>query len=388
MIFKLNLYSFFVFFLFVSCGQKRVSDSYVLESANKFISFEIDEVTKMPQNSIFSFTDAKGSDFISFQNDNNPEILIYAVQSGDLEKKIKFSTEGSHAIVGGFFGYYIQDFNQIFIPSLYTNTIHVTDTSGLIKQQISYPQTDSGQQLIPFVSNSRAQMCFSDNKIYIPQTLNRMLKDRIIEDSPVGAVIDTVGHHIEALPMRFPKLITKEDIGTSVAFGVEYSRCFDGKTFVYAFFFEEKLYQATPDHKEVKMSIAKSRYIDEVKIVKPKNQDFANVLKESCEHASYGNIIYDKYRKVYYRFTFPEAELESGENYLEIYRSGRKCFSIMILDENLQTIGETLFPEYTYNPNLYILLEDGLYLSTNHIKNPIYSDDKLSFQRIDLIKMR
>lgn len=387
MISKLSIFFLLVFFFFIACEQRKLNDSYSLECANEFISFKIDEETKLPQNSVFSFTDANGCNFISFQNDKNSEILIYAVQSRELKKKIKFSSEGDHAIVGGFGGYYIQNFDEIFIPNIYTNAINVTDTSGLIRRKIVFPRSDSGEPLIPFICNSKVQMCFFNNKIYIPQSLNPMLKDRIIEDSPIGAVIDTVKHVVETLPMRFPPLITKEDIGTSAAFGADYSRCFNGQTFVYAFACDEKLYHTTPEHKEVKTLTAKSRYIDKVEVLRYKNQNFEKVLKESCEQASYGNIIYDKYRNVYYRFAFPEAELESNENYLEIYRSGRKCFSIMILDENLQTIGETLFPEYTYNPNLYILLEDGLYLSTNHIKNPTYSDDKLSFQRIDLIKM-
>lgn len=46
------------------------------------------------------------------------------------------------------------------------------------------------------------------------------------------------------------------------------------------------------------------------------------------------------------------------------------------------------FPAYTYNPNLSFILEDGLYVSLSHIKNPDYSDDILRFQKLELKEIR
>ena len=53
---------------------------------------------------------------------------------------------------------------------------------------------------------------------------------------------------------------------------------------------------------------------------------------------------------------------------LELWDFGRKIFSIIILDKNFNIIGETVFPEYTYNPNLMYIDEKGLYISENHYK--------------------
>lgn len=65
---------------------------------------------------------------------------------------------------------------------------------------------------------------------------------------------------------------------------------------------------------------------------------------------------------------------------------GRKNFSIIILDRDFNIIGETLFPDYTYNSTLMFIREDGLYISDSHYLNPDFSDDILSFQRFDLVK--
>lgn len=130
---------------------------------------------------------------------------------------------------------------------------------------------------------------------------------------------------------------------------------------------------------------AKSKYIDEVTVFRFSGDDFPQMMKAQGEHASYGRIVYDKYRNVYYRFAYPPCTIDdySGD-YLDLLRSGRKNFSVMILDNQLNPVGETVFPAYTYNPNLFFILEDGVYISLNHIKNPGYSDDTLRFQRLEL----
>jgi len=66
-----------------------------------------------------------------------------------------------------------------------------------------------------------------------------------------------------------------------------------------------------------------------------------------------------------------------NENFREMWDYGRKIFSIIILNRDFQIIGETLFPEYIYNPGVMFVRKDGLYISASHFKNPEYSDDIL-----------
>lgn len=69
---------------------------------------------------------------------------------------------------------------------------------------------------------------------------------------------------------------------------------------------------------------------------------------------------------------------------MELMRYGRKVFSIIILDNQFNIIGETLFPEYTYNSNLIFIREDGIYISNSHFMNPTFNDDVLSFHKFEL----
>lgn len=380
MIYKLL---FVVVVFFVSCS-KSIEDVVILSECDRRISFEIPEDVRIPFVSVFPFSDNERS-YLSFDNYRKNEILIYDIESDKLIKRIGFDTEGNNAIVGGFGGYYIVDMHHIYIPSLYMSTIYVTDTTGVINHQISYQCTKNGLFLVPFIPSYASQMNFIGNNLYIPQSLNRMLKESIVSESPIRAVVDTLTKEIISLPMKFPPLISEQDLGTAASGNCDYSSCYDSTNFVYAFYFDENIYITSSKHEIVDKKPAKSRYFDKIEIFKSQESNFQKMMKLQCEHASYGHIMYDKFRNVYYRFVYPPTYIDDYDgDYVDLYRSGRKVFSIMILDKNFNVIGETLFPEYTYNPKLSFILEDGLYISLNHIKNPNYSDDLFQFQKFEL----
>ena len=168
--------------------------------------------------------------------------------------------------------------------------------------------------------------------------------------------------------------------------GVElyFSRCFNGDKFIYSFFYEADVFITSIDHNIVERVNVKSNYID--RVVMP--NDYNGTLKSMCENPNYGNLLYDKYRDVYYRVCYLKTEIDNRENYMELWDFGRKIFSIIILDKNFNIIGETVFPEYTYNPNLMYIDEKGLYISENHYKNTNYDDDKLIFRLFRLCKSK
>lgn len=52
----------------------------------------------------------------------------------------------------------------------------------------------------------------------------------------------------------------------------------------------------------------------------------------------------------------------------------------------MNVVGETLFPEYTYNAYLLFVRKDGLYVSATHFKRPDFDENRLRFQKIALVK--
>jgi hypothetical protein len=81
-----------------------------------------------------------------------------------------------------------------------------------------------------------------------------------------------------------------------------------------------------------------------------------------------------------------EEEKEGGRIYIDIRTTGRKRFSIIILDKDFNIIGETLFSDYKYCSGSMFVDEDGLYIRSNHFKSPDFDEDKLMFTCLELKK--
>jgi hypothetical protein len=309
------------------------------------------------------------------------EILFYDLNTGVLEFTIKPYVEGNNG-VGFFNGYYIHNLDSIYITEGSSSELSIIDRNAILKDKIQYAESAEGIPLKAYSSITflYQPMVVIDNKMYILPSCNRWA-----ETDPVCAVIDMATHHVQALlGFTYPTFPGADNKAKSSGDEGYLSRCFDGKRFVYSFYFDENIYVAPPDHEHVELVKVKSNYIDKVKLL----DDYGNVtLEDGCENPNYGNMLYDEYRDVFYRIAYPQTELERKDiRAIDLLRYGRKNFSIIILDKDLNIIGETMFPDYTYNSTVMFIREDGLYISNSHFMNPEYSDDVLSFRRFDLVK--
>lgn len=186
---------------------------------------------------------------------------------------------------------------------------------------------------------------------------------------------------IKALPFMYPSFPVSDNKSKPYSIEMDFSRCYDGTRFIYSFHYDEYIYVTSPDHESVDKIKIKSKYISEIKFTENMNGD---PMKIASENPKYGNLYYDKYRNVYYRIAYPENNISSNENFIEMYAYGRKTFSIIILDKNFNIIGETLFPDFIYNPAVIFIREDGLYICNSHYKNPNFDEDRLEFTKFQL----
>ena len=385
---KWTLLSCGVLIAFIACNQqnrKERQDHFDLKIANEYIKIHLDDSTYIPLSNISYFKNKANNEYIVFTNRQKPELHFYNLETARIYKKIKYNTEGSNSIVKEIGSFYVKDLDEIYLVSPYTTILYKSDSKGNIISKFDFSKASNGEPLTTPMS-SMGGIDFVDNKFQITQNINRNYGENMLKKSSMGAIIDTVNKNIVLTPLKYPPLITLEDIGTNAGFGYQYRRIFDGENFIYSFLYDDILYKVSPDHKTVKQIVAKSQYIPQIKINRLNTTDFNNILRASCEEATYEDIVYDKYRKVYYRFAFPKTEVDADDNLLEIIRSGKKQFSIMVLDKNLNITGEKLFPEFTYVPAAHFIREDGLYISCSHFKNPDYDDNTLCFQKIELIK--
>ena len=96
----------------------------------------------------------------------------------------------------------------------------------------------------------------------------------------------------------------------------------------------------------------------------------------------YGIIIYDKYRDCFYRFFYPGQtdEEEYAIDKLWMLRNSRPFTGVMVLDKDLNILGEHIFDKFQIHANSNVFVgEEGLYLSLNNKNSPDYDEDHLRY---------
>ena len=374
---QLLLFSILLF----ACSSEHNNEFY-LRKSNKELSLLLDSNIKSNTKALFLYKDEEGKEYITFQNQYHNEIYFYNFENNQVEFKVTPELEGNNG-VGMFFGYYIQNLDSIFLTNIEVEKIALIDSSSNLKEQLVYDKSSDETPLRRSFSTSDyfRPIRIIGNKIY---TISRC--DRNKQPNPISITIDMKTKKVDYLPFNYPQM--QKTINKMKSFGLEdqFSRDFDGSHFIYSFYFDEDIFITSIDHKEIQRKKIKSKYIKEVHLL----DDFGNsTIQEACENPNYGNMIYDPYRSVYYRIAYPKTEINRKlemQEAITLIDYGRKNFSIIILDKNFNIIGETLFPDYTYNSGILFIREDGLYISSSHPMNPQYDDDYLNFQRFDLAK--
>ena len=366
-----------------SCkGEKgEPQDNYTLEATENIKSYPLDSYVKYNPFYLWTFEE-NGKRYLSFLNYGTTQLYFYDFDTEKFLSKVTLEQEGPDG-VGILSGYYIKDFNHIYVSSYIYQGIIRVDTTGVIVQKIPYRKTGSGYKIISSYNASSHPYLppiFIVDKMYITQQNNERFCPA--EKTPISVVIDTVQKKYTSLPLTFSILTEKQKESN----GDDFSRTYDGKNFIYSFYVDEDILVTSIDHAEVKRIKAKSKYIN----TPDEKLDFESESApiKVLTLARYGDLIYDPYREVYYRFAYPKTELEDNVNWWGKAIYGRKKFSVIILDKDFQIIGETLFPEAIYNPYASFVSKEGLYISRDYQINYDQSEDFMTFELFKLIKKK
>lgn len=350
-----------------------------LKSANKSFTFPLDDETLTWLWAMHPYTDKDGKEYLTFQNERKNDLLFYEMNTGKFLHRIKPEKEGDNG-VGRFFGYYIEDLDNIYVTQMHRPEIDLIDSTATVKERLWLGETVNDLRLSGLFSVSfhYQPIIKQGDKMYITSVCNRLA-----EKNPVTVTIDLKTKEVEALPFEYPIFPVSHDKRKTYSIENQFSRIYDGESFIYSFDYDKHIYVASPDHQSVRKILIESKYVPEVEFEELKTS--GDPLKNICEVPKYGNMLYDPYRDVYYRLAYPENELELKDNFIELYQYGRKTFSIMIIDKDFNIIGETLFPDYIYVPTAMFIREEGLYISTSHVKNPDFDENVLTFECFELV---
>ena len=365
--------------LFVSCSNKRSPIySYTLVPSSEIKSFELDSDVKYNAFYLYTFSE-NGKNYLSFLNYQQNQILFYDLDTENFLFKININSEGPDGIVQPS-GYYIKDFNNIYVSSYAYKGLIKVDTTGRVIQKIKFGKTNENYEVLPSYTPSShpyTAPLFIDSNIYITQPAVERFHPAT--ETPLSIMIDTIQGKYIGSSLTYNILNDLEMNSEDLRFG----RIFANGYFIYSFYSSEDIIVVPKGHSHSQRITAKSDYINSAAEKQKKGEQGP---KSNLEIARYGDIIYDPYREVYYRFAYPKTELESDINWRGKAVYGRKKFSIIILDKEFKIIGETLFPEAVYNSYVFFVHKDGLYISRDYQMNYNQSEDYMTFELMKLIK--
>lgn len=166
-----------------------------------------------------------------------------------------------------------------------------------------------------------------------------------------------------------------------------YSRDKGNSEYVYSFIQENSL-NVVSENGQTTVYPCKSKYAPEKISPIIASGDLLTDVIAKVKTPEYTSLLYDKWKKLYYRFYYPgiEPPKDMGMEYFWALKDTPQLFSVMILNEDLQVIGETLMPKNKYTPYMSFLNEDGLHFAL-HVNNPDFDPDYLKFAKFTVEKI-
>jgi len=315
-------------------------------------------------------------EYLFYLNKNNNSILIYDLAKEAIHKSVNFSVQGDQG-VGSITGFTIRSLDSIYLGSSGKPFLFLTDTTGILKGKISFNEEVDGYYptYSRLFSRTYNDVLFRDASLLISQPLNingRKPSVKTLKNQPLFISVDDSTGKVSKPSIHFPL----DYFNNNQLFPPEYAVVSDGDKIIYSFYCDEYIYIIRDGNDELEKKLAKSDYINDFESA----SDYNNPAYYFAKAPLYRNLLYDPYRNLFYRFAkhaiddFEDMKPEDAYQY-------PPYFSIVILDENLNKVGEQVFNKRNYYDMYQSFVgRKGLHLS---ISNPLrtgYREDELSFE--------
>lgn len=355
-----------LFVFFFSCSEERpsisnnppgnISELYDLVEVSEK-KFCLDSLTAYYTPCIQYFED-ENFRFLTFLNPEDNSIYYYDYESTEYIKKIKFGKAG-YLGSGPISNYYISE-DSIFLLHRNSRTMTIVDSSGKFIDNFKVNSNSITFSFDGFVGDTFNPITRVDNFIYLNSYFGP------IGFTPQKKYSKNLTLRVNLLNKSLSEMFSFPDIYTQGLWeGKMTTNYYDynprKKIFVHSFPISHDLY--ITDHKGMnKKYYAGSKYFNEIKSIEKRMIDTREGrVNYFATTPSYSVIIYDEYRKFYYRIAL-QAISADDIALNDPDKSNIKHASIIILDENLNKIGETLLPRFDYTELMFFVTEEGLHL--------------------------
>lgn len=325
-----------------------------------------------------TFVDTGGVELLYAIHGRSLRIPIYNLSSGKLDQFIPLHKEGPDGI-GQLLGAKIFTPDSILI--LPVNRFHFFWLNSRGKRIGVYNLLGGDAEHKRWLQASGAELpqLYKGHLYYnfIPDINTVTMKYQL--DAPIFAKTMSIDSVAIVPEMKYPEFLAK--IPDHETFYPEYIivsyLIHDGKI-VYTVPACANLYTFDISTKVLKAYAATSKYpVSPFTTIKVSKFDMNSIYRQKYEGTYYYRILYDKYRKFYYRINLLPSEAPKNMRAGNAFRS--KPFSIQIFDLEFNCIGETLMPRNKFVSGDYFIGTKGLYISNNNPENPDYNEDSLNY---------
>lgn len=305
---------------------------------------------------------------------NKPAFNICLVNLRDMStSKIQLHQEGPHAIN------YVESFcylnpDSIWIFESVKNNMTLVDSEGVVKQRLQLPRTDKNGKafeyaVYPFTSTLTPYKVQGSKHILLGMTT--VLPDG---QKPGVTLIYNTENDSVATGNPYPAVYDNtDDFQNWNVMGhrlTHYAIMPDGNLLT-CFPASDSLYAYNPGDGTRTAYFAGHKGGTDIHAASV--TDYEAGQKSYVTQYAYQGVLYDSTEGAYYRFIRHPFDDFSMDNLRECFT--KKPISVIILDDKMNVIGETLLPEELYYPGLSFVNSDGL-----HINVESEDDDFMKFR--------
>ncbi|UBD73734.1 DUF4221 domain-containing protein [Parabacteroides goldsteinii] len=374
-------------FILVSCshdianiknaGKGKLKANYQLVTIEEK-KFQLDSETAPRPVYTQMFKDESGTELFTFFNSYNKSIYIYDYLSSTYIKSIHYDNEGANGILHPI-GYYIKNMDSIFVYDMMKIEVALTDSSGFVRDRISlknstdnnwalyYPQY-SLSTINPFIERQGRLILTGFAPFAIPS--------ENIDNFLFTVYIDLKTKQIE-YHHKYPKALYGCNYNWEGGFATMVYPCLShDEKLIFSFPVSHDLFFYDFKSENLTKLYAGSNFANTIHSIDHEQRRTPNelIMENYMQEDMYGAILYDPYRKMYYRFLLqgmPDAAIGMS--------TGEKPVDIIIMDENFNYLGETTIGvEKEWNwTNSFVTLEG---LNIEYISGEGIDEDYLTFK--------
>jgi Domain of unknown function (DUF4221) len=373
-----NTFFVAIFLLFFACtdpgSEKEYSKYPQTLQRTKRISFSLDQTASFSPYTL-QYLDNGQRAYLLASNKNTLTIDVYAAETGKLLTKLAINDSSTH-FTDNLQGFWAASPDSIYTYSQYkfaTVLLKVKDWQVRQREAIRINNPRSGQPVLNHASMTARPSFLLDGKLHFVELPLANIGQLIGTGYQLEHVYDLQQHKASLANTTWPKAYEGQFWDWFYLFCWTFD---DHQRIIYSWEAEHDLLVREGDSLR-RVPARSDRFTSDVEY-DPSLKNITGKDVNFIEQNHCSMVLYDRYRKCYYRFAVvgTPSELASGET-----KMAYDCpFVVITLDKNFRKIAEDYFPPGRYLYKDSFVSRDGLCISDHNLRNyDKVSEDEMSF---------